>query len=149
MSKKYKLEVNEEQLAIIERAVETYARIGTKQYAIALGNIIEPSDNCKLLGFHELHEIEQYIRNKERCKLPPNASHGIYQDCISDDFRAAWDLYQVVRYTRSWASADHKPEERNKHFSKYMTVNYDKPMHSSEQPLPICKEIKNGKTSKR
>jgi hypothetical protein len=149
MSKKYKLEVNEEQLSIIERAVETYARIGTKQYAIALGNIIEPSDGCKFLGHKALYEIEQFIRKQEWCHLPPNASHGIYQDCISDDFRVAWDLYQVVRYARSWANAEHKPEERNEHFSEYMTVNYDAPMHSSKQPLPTCKEIKNGKTSKR
>jgi hypothetical protein len=135
-NKKFKLELNEEQLLTLERALETYSRLGTKQYQIALSE----TTDC---DYGTLKDIEEYIRLKEHCDLQSNASYGILEDKVDDRFRVSWDLYQVVRYCRAWSRAEHKPEERDKYFTKYMGVCYDTPLKRSEQPLAECECLRD------
>jgi hypothetical protein len=142
--KKYKIIVNEEQMHIIEEALDVLSRLGTKQYSMVLEHIEPLSDRKEFkygISWDHKNALQQAIRAAEGCDLPSNAAYGIYQEEISDSFRVAWDLLQVLRYTRSWANAEHKPEERREHFTKYMTVNYDTPIKSSQQPLADCEEI--------
>jgi hypothetical protein len=123
----------------MERAMEMYSRLGIKQYGIVFEYAhFEFSNSKHILTFFENREIEQSIRNRESLNMSPNASYGIYCREVNDKFRCAWDMYQVIRYARSWADAEHKPEERYKHFITYMTHNYDPPMKSSNQPLAKC-----------
>lgn len=118
----------------LEHALEVYARMGTKQYGIAFSHTVS-------FSYAFCNTVERCIRSREQLSMPSNASYGIHCMEISDKFRCSWDLYQVVRYARSWACAEHAPEERNKHFSKYMTVNYDTPIRSSKQPMAVCKVV--------
>lgn len=140
--KKYTLTVNEDQLFVISRALETYSRLGTKQYSIVMCEV-EPDSNDKILDHNDRKSIEEYIRNKEKIDLHPNASYGINESMVSERFKSSWDLYQVIRYTMSWAKAEHKPEERDEFFHKYITVNYDKPMKTSIHPLARCEVVED------
>lgn len=134
--KKYQLELNENQLRVIEEALEVFSRLGTKQYGMVADHIIK--EDGDVLSWDEREKINRYIREIEGFRMPPNASYGIHSKEISDRYRVAFDLLQVARHRRSWANAEHPESERSEHFGKYMGVNYDKPMKTGAELLAVC-----------
>jgi len=110
--REYTIKVNEEQLWVLEEALEVLARMGTKQYAMVLDHVeVLGDDRFGMLSYNDRNMLQQKIREAEGCDMPYNASFGIYSEEISDKFRVAWDIYQVLRFTRSWANAKHEPAE--------------------------------------
>jgi hypothetical protein len=138
--KKYKIELNENQLRVIEQALETFSRMGSKQYDIAC-DAIQTHDEFGCLSYDQKQKIRKFIREIEGSDLAENESYGIGQKIIDDKYRVAYDMIQVFRYVRSWANAEDEPEDRGNNFSKYMGRNYDKPLKYSEEPLAECEEI--------
>jgi hypothetical protein len=148
--KKYTIEVNEKQLRVLEQACELLTRIGLEQYKHIFDVIysLEGVDNYDF-NHDVIDEINKKMRtlvkNEPNLILYEHASRGIANKKTPQNSKIACDLYQSMRYVRSWANAEHKPEERNKYFMKYMTVNYDEPMKWSDEVLPKIKEINNKK----
>lgn len=118
----------------IERACENLSRFIVGQYRTVFINFWHDWDNGTV--------IDSMIKEFKQSKLSVNGSYGIYQQQVPETSKIAWDIYQVMRYERSWSEAEHKPEQRNEFFTKYMTVNYDSPMKTAKTDL-IRVEIKD------
>lgn len=141
--KKYTIEVNEKQLEVLECASELILRIGLLQYN-HLFNVIGTMEKNFNYDHDVFSDISDKLRNlvgENEFITHKNASRGVGNDSTPEIANIACDLYQAIRYTRSWSNAEHNPNERGKHFSKYFTVNYDEPMNYSNEPLPKVKKI--------
>lgn len=137
----YKIEVNEEQLRIILNALEGYTRAGTEQYDI----MIEALTGYKY-SYDTNKAINTAIRSLVGCELDPNASWGIHNEQIGDNYRVAYDMIQVLRHTQAWANAEDKEETRWSHGVKYMGISFDAPMSTTKKDVPLIKcEVKDGK----
>lgn len=147
--KKYKIELNEEQVHIIELACELVTRIGLQQYkqiTDVINNLEFKNAGNQFTVSHEfgdmlLQQLKSIINKSDSPLVATNCYRGISNEDTPEQSKIACDIYQVLRYVRSWANAEHKPEERNEHFTKYMTVNYDKPMQFGKEPLIKCEEL--------
>ena len=121
--KKYRLEVNRDQLSTIKRALEFYSRIGMGQ----LKEIDSWEFNFEDLDGGEKQYVDDALQ-RISCfftGLPPNAYRGIGHKDVPDACNSAWDIYQVVRHHIAWE--DH-PEGG-------LFVQFDKPWKTSKQPL--------------
>lgn len=156
--KKYKIELNEKQILVLETACELITRIGVQQYEHifdAINNLEYYNANKEFVISHEdkdrlkimlRHIVDRQVKDGKNLFFAPlNSSRGITNECTPETSKIACDLYQTMRYVRSWANAEHKPELRDEHFSKYLTVNYDEPMSFSKQPLIKMEEITDDK----
>jgi hypothetical protein len=115
----YVIHLNEEQVRIISRACELFARVHTGQ----LTPIAEEF-------FHKttpiLHSLQDGLRRLEPLitGMPPHASLGLTNPEVPDKARVAYDIHQVIRYIISW---DNNPDGG-------ITVNFDRPFKTSDQP---------------
>ena len=147
--KQYQIILNETQLVLLEKITDLYTRIGLLQYKEIFEHINDLEYNNAGNQFVLSHEIiDQLIKilrlevdNKTNENMSLNGYRGINNTNVPNNCKIAVDIYQVLRFTRSWANAEHNPEERDQHFSKYLTVNYDTPHKYSNEPLIECKEI--------
>ena len=116
-----------EQARTLRMACETMSRLFMGQMDV-LDLVCDADrdtlDKVKQLCFPELHG--------------PGHSYGINNKNISDEARQLWDFNQVIRHHLSWRDQPNTPSTRD--WKTQMTVNYDDPMKSSEQPLPIISE---------
>lgn len=147
--KKYKIELNEKQLLVIEHACELLTRIGLLQYEQIFETIHMIEDGLKYNHRFKdkiVSDMRSYMTNVDPIyRTSLNASRGIGSPDTPEDSKIACDMYQTFRYCRSWANAEHEPSDRNKYFSEYMTVNYDTPMKFGSENLPKIEEIKTKK----
>lgn len=72
--------------------------------------------------------------------LADNAYNGILSEKLPDEPRQLWDIHQVLRHHLSWRKEKNTPETRD--WPRQMTVNFDDPMKTSDQPLPVIKEMR-------
>jgi len=106
------------------RALDVYSRIGVGQFErifeMFLGDPRRQKDvsDCKPL-FN--------CFKRQLLALEPNTSFSICSPDVPADYRLAFDVLQVIRHHVAWRK---KPEGG-------FTVNFDKPMGTSDQPL--CK----------
>lgn len=130
LKKAYKvsIELSETQADVVRVALESYSRmlIGQLDYALEPIRWKTKSDWYQDV-MPVLDEVKHLI-----FELAPNASYGIYSTEVSDNARVAWDIQQVIRNKMSWHS---NPKGS-------MTVNFDRPMKSSQEELPICSIVK-------
>ena len=119
---KYKLELSENQLVIIQNALEGYSRAGTEQYDIIINKAINVA-----------------IKNITGSELGENSSHGIHSQNISDNYRVAYDMIQVLRNKRAWANVEDAENSKENHGSKYMGVSYSTPYKTSTEDEPLIK----------
>jgi effector-binding domain-containing protein len=131
---KYVIEVNEEQLHIIQNALEGYTRAGTEQYDIMFEAL------TKYKHSYDVNQaINTAIRHLTECKLRQNESWGIHSEKIDDDYRVAYDMIQVLRNKQAWANAEDKEETRWNHGSKYMQISYDSPYPTTKKNIKLIK----------
>lgn len=125
---KYKLELNEEQLVTLEKALDLYSRIGIGQFHEILDwqfnwDRTDLPHNAFDWMRDRLDDIKRMLTG-----FPANAYRGIFGEDTPEGCKIAWDIQQVARHCRSW----HNNPEGG------ITVYYDKPMRSSQQQLPKC-----------
>jgi len=154
-NKKYEIILNEQQLVLIESAMELIGRIGLLQYKEIFRyiNSIEYGVNKKNVisnDFIDLFtkQLKSHVvgnTTDDESLTLNNAFRGITCDEIPIQSKQAFDIYQVLRYTRSWENAEHQPIDRWVHTSQYISVNYDNPIKFSNLPLIKCTHIKKQK----
>lgn len=124
---KYKIELNEEQVNTLIKALDLYSRIGLGQFHEILDwqfnwnkNISYENDNyiCEQL------DLIKFILTD----FSSNEYRGICSPDTPERCKVAFDIQQVVRYCQAW----HNNPKGD------ITVNYDEPMVCSNQPLPKC-----------
>lgn len=122
---KYILELTPEQARVVESACELYARLRIGQFeriTEMLLNVRDAEDYC----FRR--DIANGVLKASACAIFGINAWG-QPDAKSDELHhRAWDVYQVLRYTRSW----HENPKGG------WTVNYDKPMSLIGEAVPKC-----------
>jgi hypothetical protein len=106
--KVYQVNITEKQAQVLINALDLYSRIGMGQLAEVV-NILRQNIMGELGNKQEiLFEIDRLTRAASACWMNGSGDYyGIANNKISDVFRVAWDLQQVIRYRLAW---DRKPE---------------------------------------
>ena len=127
----YTLTLSAQQAAVLQEALEVYARLGMGQVDDALRCLPAPAtvDIC---------ERAEVIREVERQLAPVMRGPDGRLPPTSQPSKSAWDLFQVVRHRIAW---DHayargvlKPGEPRR-WSEMFGCQYDEPLPSSGEPL--------------
>jgi len=135
------LHLNEPQARVLVDALDVYSRLHMGQVGTAVMDVVRS----------DLRYLDRVSKNGGASKLrdllcpagsiltgmPGNASWGITNPETNDTARVAYDIQQVVRSTLAWAK---DPDGKNKG-----TIDYDEPLHTSQQPLPLCEVEKETK----
>lgn len=142
MTKTYNVTLTEEQLKVIEQATELLARIQG-------GQIREVFDHLPLrkdMNWERYHEIQNEIT-----KMMPDilkdgidgwrSAFGVGSTSLPKSHDIAWDIYCTFRHHRSWEYAIDQnwveDFDSPRIWGQMIGVNYDKPFHWSQEPLPI------------
>jgi hypothetical protein len=118
---KYTLELSRTQCQVLVSALDNFSRLGMGQFYTVVSEHIPR--NFRSINMQEVNDMCDKLKLAVHSGLDTNAYHGIHSGEISDYYRVAWDLHQVIRHRISW---DEHPEGG-------MTVNFDTPMRSSEK----------------
>jgi hypothetical protein len=131
--RKYILHLTENQARVIVKALDLYSRIGMGQLgeiAYVLMNYSKSSSDNEIQDradrFHVLRERLDII---SQSWMGRSGHYGISSEKISDVFRIAWDIQQVVRHRLAW---DRNPKGD-------ITVDFDDPLKYSSEQLPTIK----------
>jgi len=107
------LKVNEDQLRLIQRALDFYSRVGTGQFDEIknhptfekhLREEFKVDGKCDYSRFHHVRDIVDDTLNVARnmlyneSSMSKNGSWGIYNSKVDDSCRDAYDLIQVIRH---------------------------------------------------
>lgn len=129
-SRQYYLLLNEAQANILVRALDAYSRV-------AMGQIRQVADTWigRVSGEdadERLSRVRACLEEAERLLtgMPRGASLGMLSPDLPDEYRAAYDLQQVVRHRLAW---DRQPEGG-------ITVDFDEPRQTSAEPLAQMQE---------
>ncbi|MBC8740422.1 hypothetical protein F6X40_27580 [Paraburkholderia sp. UCT31] len=113
--KRYRLELNEQQLEDAKKAFELYARVGLGQLdmlvdlvrmdVVVRAGIPESNDE----RYERVEVLQAKVDDMKRLFTghSPNASYGIHSEHVHGSVKRVWDLYKVVAHTRAW---EHQPE---------------------------------------
>jgi hypothetical protein len=122
----YTLHITAAQAQTISHACEVLARLGMGQFRDALECL--PLREYAPDGWHEDMEGIAHILKKHTTIMP---GIGAYIENTSrktsEKSKVAFDVYQVIRYRLAW--------EKNPKGDP-MSVQFDKPMKTSTEPLP-------------
>ncbi|WP_455233489.1 hypothetical protein [Geopseudomonas aromaticivorans] len=127
----YTLTLSAQQAAVLQHAMEVYARLGMGQVDDALRCLPAPAtvDIC---------ERAEVIREVERQLAPVMRGPDGRLPPTSPQSKSAWDLYQVIRHRLAWdrayAKGILKPGEPRR-WSEMFGCQYDEPLPSSGEPL--------------
>lgn len=119
-------------LDVIRRALDFYGRVGLGQFREVLR---VPNPRTFDVTAHQQAEVLlDVVRRLTMSDLTEgNSYHGIRSEKISDDFRVAYDVQQVIRHRLAW---DRNPK------GDFM-VDFDEPYRTSESvPLVRISEEK-------
>lgn len=130
---KYLLNLNEEQVTILIKALDLYSRIGMGQFKEVLGwqfgwqnNSIPHED------YQDIIERLDYIKFMlSGGDLSPGSYRGICSPETPESCKVAYDIQQVVRNSQAWVNNPNGD----------ITVAFDSPLKVSQQPLPICEAV--------
>lgn len=130
----WKLTLNENQMKVLEKALDVYSRFLMGQINIILEEYPE-------LSFDERIKIHDYVRQYIHVYLPPNAFHGIYSDKLDVKAKISYDIYQVIRQVLSYNENNMEPNKDEKDWNAMWKNKYDEPLKSSNEPLPKVEKI--------
>jgi hypothetical protein len=121
---KMTITVDETQARVIMNALEFYTRMRLGQFDNAIADLFlfRRKWNWEQFNYHALR-----LKNTVFPELSENASYGIYNKEVGEWAQISWDIHQVIRHDLSWFLY---PDGG-------MTVNFDKPMNTSEHKLPL------------
>ena len=127
MKSKYKIELDEEQLNVIQESLDFYSRIGMGQFNEMIGpKYSDFQERLRLNG--DYVEAEVLIRQlkKKLTGLDHNQFYSIASPRSPRYCKIAWEIYQTFRYRISW---DRNP-------SGGTTTNYNEPFKITDVALP-------------
>jgi len=126
----YDLKVTEEQARLIQKSLDLYSRILIGQFEeisnVILWDVLEWSDfEGNQVPCEKIHQFKDRIGllKQELLGIPPNASHGIHSEKVSDNARKAYDIQKVIRHRIAW--------DNLKEGQTPFGVNFDEPDISS------------------
>jgi hypothetical protein len=94
----YEIKVNEQQLKIMQYALDMYSRIGCGQVGIAVTD--HPDHNCLNKEF-DRYELRKKLDDVARGYLNPDLQYGVCYGITSkhvgESNRVAYDMFQVIR----------------------------------------------------
>lgn len=123
----FEANMSEEEAKLLCKSLDTFSRVGLGQIDNAVENIF-----FNLVFQSTSFEYQDRLRSLcDRLKFlltghPANGSYGIGSSAISDDFRIAFDIQQVLRHKMAW---DKNPKGG-------IQVDYHDPMQWGKEPLP-------------
>ena len=126
--------MDRETASTLSKAAEVYARLINGQFdVLPFEVLIVHPGSFSSADFCERRDRAEVALEEARKALFPNLiyphqSYGVGHNRESDK---AWNVHQVLRYTRAWH--DH-PEGG-------ITVDFNKPMSFSDVPMPVCEVI--------
>lgn len=127
----YTLKITKEQAQILSEATEVLARLCLGQIRFALDYL--PTREFRPDGWNEDADRIEEILHKYL------SGHDGQRPDISRIRSASWDLYQVIRHRLSWDYAiEHgivESADSKRNWSRMITVNFDEPMKTSDEPL--------------
>lgn len=131
--RQYTVTLSERQVRVIKDALDLYSRIGMGQLKEVVNILCLNKDDRE-----NRHDIISIIRNSleslSNLWIGGSGYHGITSRKISNSFRVAWDIQQVLRHRVSW---DREPKGG-------ITVNFDEPMITSGFKPPTIRKIEDG-----
>ena len=145
MSDTYTITITKKQLEVLTAASEVLARLGTGQFTMALEWL--PFKK----GFHLKYDTILYISNQLSPFLLQDidgwrSSLGINNSDVSESAKIAWDLHQAFRKRLAWERAVEQgivPSlDSPRKWPEMLTVDFDNPMVTSNEPLPTFEETK-------
>jgi len=102
--KKYTLTLNKDQAQVLVQALDLFSRIGIGQFE----EIVHVYDSGRMNNEQLEGNAKYDVRDQARAALDlakkvltgytGGASHGIHSPLVSDKYRAAFDIQQVVRH---------------------------------------------------
>jgi hypothetical protein len=131
-NKPYHLAMTDRQAQVLVNALDLYSRIGMGQltevaHILRMNVIGNPGGTVEALD-----AVERLTREAASCWMGGSGGYyGITSEKISDVFRVAWDLQQVIRYRLAW---DRKPEGG-------IQVHFDDPIKTSSEELAVIKKV--------
>lgn len=139
--KEYLLKINERQAQLLVDVCDLYSRIGIGQIEeivnLARHGMLKHK-NGKTADYENLNVADHMIRQVKLFLfgLESNANYGIHNETISDMYRVAWDLQQVIRQRLAWDRRGNPQKREWGEELSMMGVHYDEPHKASKEPLP-------------
>lgn len=100
--KLFKIIANENQLKIIQDALESYARLGIGQLEVVLGDLGFKSYEQFKDNIHELHTDEARkaitVLKQKLFKMSFNASYSMHNDTVHENFKVAYDIFSTIKH---------------------------------------------------
>ncbi len=114
---KVTLTLNEKQLAVMMGALDLYSRVGWGQLRF-LDDVYADRDYDRDAVREHLDAIKEIVF--------PDLEGADVRQPRPKRTQVSWDIYQVIRHAYAW----------HRHPEGGITVNFDKPMLTSGEPLP-------------
>jgi hypothetical protein len=133
--KKYTLELSEEHIQPLLRALDTFTRLQMGQFNIVFEMFPE-------LDYASRDLVHKLIRTVVLKDIPMNASLGVFSPELPMDAKIAFDIYQTIRHTRAWGNMDKNPDKDSRDLRQMWGVDYDIPMRCSGLEMPTMHKNK-------
>lgn len=146
MTKKYNLEITEEQAKTIMNACEMFSRLQGGQWK----DVFEWLPIKKGIDYKVLHQVEDTIQYLMPSILKDNvdgvsSSFGVGHPELDKSHDISWEIHCAIRHKLSWERAVEdgivESETSSRKWPEMMTVDYDPPMRWSTEPLVKITQI--------
>ncbi len=142
MTKRYTLTLTEEQVKVVDRALDVFSRLHAGQFDVIVHDIYQqnpPAEGEDRQAFYVRRDmLAKSLRFPETLmtNLEPNAHHSIGSKHISDSARVAYDILKVIRY-QQWQEHGCEPA---------WNVYGHEPYQMSQEPLPSFARVQEEET---
>ena len=139
--KTYQLSLTKEQICVVMKAMEVFARLGIGQFHDAMESL--PIDSERSNKWHEaLLSIGEILERHTTCSVNGwTSSLSIGSDKTHRNAKIAWEVYQVIRHRLAWEQAVERKFTPSldgpRDWQTMMGCQYDSPSHISDTPLAI------------
>lgn len=129
MEEKVYLELTRDQADTIEEACELLARLYIGQFRTVTEKLFPVFYNDRDSYYKRRDDVNDALDLAAKL-LFGRTAYGTPDCSKTKEHNRAWDIYQTLRYVRSWH--DH-PE------GDHWSVCFDEPLNCSGEPLPVCR----------
>ena len=140
---KYTIEVTEEQLRVINQALDLLSRTGIGQ----ISSFLETLPLKRGVGCYDLiQRVKSALHGSMIHDIDGWQSHlGICSGDAPLFSKQAWELYSTFRHRLSWDEAVRngivESTDSPRKWPEMLTVDYDEPMYFTDTPPPIIKKL--------
>lgn len=141
----YNLKLTEEQLKVIQEATNLLMRVQLGQWDEIIPHLPLQEDKNSENFYHHKRHIGVILSHYMKDNVDGiSSSFGVGHEDLPKSNSVALDIHQTIRHYLSWKKAmeDGLVDSTNGSRSvSLIGVNYDTPLHLSDQPLPVIEEI--------